>query len=191
MANQIINWTRLWEIHAPHFKEGLSRIPLPNQKTLLLKPGPAFGDLSHPTTKLTLELLTPLVKNKVVVDIGTGTGILALASALLGAKTVFAYEIDPLACSQAAKNIALNKLKNRVYLNATPPQTFDLVLLNMISSEQKIALEQNPYLKSNPHTLITSGVLASERDSYLLSHPEWDLLEERREGDWLAFIFSL
>lgn len=190
MTNQIIDWTKLWEIHAPHFKDGLSRIPLPNQKNLLLKPGPAFGDLSHPTTKLTLNLLIPLVKDQVVLDIGTGTGILGLASALLGAKAVYAYEIDPSSCVEAAKNIALNKLKKRVHLNVTPPEKFDLVLLNMISSEQSVALSQNPYLKITPHTIITSGILVSEKERYLENHPNWKILDEAEEDGWLAFRFS-
>ncbi len=180
----MINWEEIWKIHAPHYKNGYGFVPLPGRKPFPLIPGPGFGDLSHPTTNLVLKLMTPLVKDKIVVDIGCGSGILSIAAKLLGAKSVYAFEIDPDSILHAQENFKLNQLD--ICLNKIPP-THDLVLINMISSEQKIALDQYPFLKKAPHTLISSGLLAKEKTSYLKQMTPWTPLDSLEKGEWLAF----
>ena len=190
MSKTTINWSKLWEIHAPHFKDGLSRIPLPNQKTLHLQPGPAFGDLSHPTTALSLSLLTPLCSNKILLDIGCGSGILSLGALLLGATSAYGYEIDPDSIEHAHENALLNHLEERFFLNQTPPKSYDLVVMNMISSEQRVALDAHPHLFQNNYQLITSGILKEERDEYLSKHPNRVLKNEVEQDGWMAFHFE-
>jgi ribosomal protein L11 methyltransferase len=179
----MINWKEIWKIHAPHYKNGYGFVPLPGKNPFRLIPGPGFGDLSHPTTNLVLDLMTPLVKDKVVIDIGCGSGILSIAASLLGAKAVYPFEIDPDSILHAEENFKLNDLK--ISLNKIPP-AHDLVLINMISSEQKIALTQYPFLKQSPHTLISSGLLPQEKSSYLQEMQPWTPLESRQKLGWLA-----
>jgi ribosomal protein L11 methyltransferase len=182
----MINWDAIWKIHAPHYRDGYARIPLDGVEALL-KPGPGFGDLSHPTTDLVLKLLQPLVKGKIVVDIGSGSGILSIAAALLGAKAVYPFEIDQEAISHAKENFALNNLL--INLNTIPP-SFDIVCINMISSEQKVALAQYPFLQKQPHILISSGLLIEEKRAYLTQMSSYSLLKEKKSKDWLAMVLA-
>ena len=72
-------WDQQWELFAPQFKEGKAHIDLTDYgvcKTLQLYPGPGFGDLSHPTTRLVLQLMKPHLQQRLAIDIGCGSGIL-------------------------------------------------------------------------------------------------------------------
>jgi ribosomal protein L11 methyltransferase len=178
-----INWDDIWKIHAPHYKDGCCHIPLDQDKTIFLEPGPGFGDLSHPTTELIINFLKPLAKNKIVVDIGSGSGILSIAAALLGAKAVYPFEIDQDAISHAKRNFKINNLK--IPINQIPPQ-FDLVCMNMISSEQKIALEQYPFIRKHPHLLLSSGILIEEKETYLKNMNSYSFEKENSSQGWLA-----
>ncbi len=83
------------------------------KKTLLLKPGPGFGDLSHPTTSLMLKLMKlnlASMQAGAVLDVGSGSGILALAASLLGSGDVAGIDIDREANRHARKNARLNCL---------------------------------------------------------------------------------
>lgn len=186
MENSTIPWEAIWQYHAPNFKNGFAHIPLPGRRSFPLKPGPAFGDGSHPTTKLMLTLLEPVVKDKVVVDIGLGTGILSIASALLGAKKVYAFEIDPDAILHAKLNISLNNLDSRISINNTPPM-FDIVLINMISSEQKQAFASYPFLQTSNYNLLASGILQEEKETYLQDRPFFHPEKIVSLNNWIAF----
>ena len=101
--------------------------------------------------------MKPLVQGKVIVDIGTGTGILAIAAMLLSAKKVYTFEIDPDAITHAKKNFQLNGLQTKITVNEVPDR-FDLLLINMISSEHEVAMGNIPGLQ-NP--LMRSSLLVS------------------------------
>lgn len=182
-----INWSDIWKIHAPHYKDGYAHIPYDKDKTFLLKPGPGFGDLSHPTTSLIFEFLKPLAKDKIVVDIGSGSGILSIAAAKLGAKAVYPFEIDLEAIDHAKENFKINNLE--IPINQIPA-TFDLVCINMISSEQKIALEQYPFIERHPHKLLSSGLLAEEKRRYLESMPRYTLEKEKQSQGWISLLLT-
>jgi ribosomal protein L11 methyltransferase len=77
----------------------------------------AFGDAAHPTTRGCLRLLASVVAaGDRLLDVGTGSGVLAIGSALLGAAEVEAVEADPVACAAARENITLNRTEDRVNL---------------------------------------------------------------------------
>lgn len=193
--SSFINWEEQWKLHAGHFKDGMVRLKLGNDETLLMKPGPGFGDLSHPTTHLVLEMMAGYVEGKDVLDIGSGSGILSLAAALMGAKSVTGVEIEPDAILHAKENAKLNKLESIRFLL---PQEYKLkkpfsglILINMIMSEQEVAWN------SLPHTMlsglvIASGILKEHRKEYLglTKQRGWNLQSERETQDWLGFIFQ-
>ncbi len=110
-----IDWEKQWEMHAIGFKKGVLTLPIAGFGDIYLKPGPGFGDLSHPTTRLALKLMPEYVKEKEVIDIGCGSGILSLAASAMGAKNVIGIDIDLGAIRHSIENQKLNKMENLVF----------------------------------------------------------------------------
>ena len=182
----MIDWEKQWALHGANFSNGLVHIELPlNDAILRLKPGPGFGDFSHPTTRLVLRMMTSHVLGE---DIGSGSGILSLAASSLGAKSVHGIEIDPEAVAHAQENAQLNglfctfSLPHRIKLPKKP-----ILLMNMIRSEQRLA-----YPGFSIHKAFTSGILREEREKYLEMTASWGwkLEGEEEEEGWLGFYFS-
>jgi ribosomal protein L11 methyltransferase len=98
-----IDWVDQWETHGQGFKDGFIHLDVndfgyeTNEKSLLLQPGPGFGDLSHETTRLVLGMMAELVEGKEILDIGCGSGVLSLVAMRMGAVGVIGVDIDPLA----------------------------------------------------------------------------------------------
>lgn len=189
MPKETVNWDYIWSLHAPHYDQGVVKIPLKEEISLLLTPGPGFGDLSHPTTDLMLTMLKTIpLEGKIVVDIGVGSGILSLAALLLGAKKAYAFEIDPPSIQHSKKNAELNNLSHKILFNEIPA-CFSIVLMNMISSEQRTALKEYPFIREQPHTLLSSGVLVEEKKAYLNERKEWTLNQLHLKEGWLGCHF--
>ncbi len=184
-----VDWEEQWALFAPNFREGFAHVELGKEAPLKLKAGPGFGDLSHPTTRLCLDSLKRNIRqDDTVLDIGCGSGILSLAAAQLGAKSVFGLDIDPEAIQHARENQKANQLKAQ--FGHKLPLTFrpTLILMNMIQSEQKVAWSYDfPSAR-----VITSGILSSQRSDYLSLTTlwGWTLLEESEEDSWLSFLFE-
>ncbi|MBI3211821.1 MAG: 50S ribosomal protein L11 methyltransferase, partial [Simkania negevensis] len=157
-----IDWHKQWELHTPNFSDGLAHIPLQSKqgkiKKFSLLPGAGFGDLSHPTTKLMLEMMPQKIEGEMI-DIGCGSAILSIAGALRGAKKVIGLEVDPSAILHAKENVKWNQLENSITIQTTLTSAHELqkpllLLMNMISSEQKIAWGSLSFLHAMPKTLI-------------------------------------
>ncbi len=186
-----VNWEEQWSLFAENFKEGKAHIQL-GDKTLLLTPGAGFGDLSHPTTYLMLEMMKGEMAGESVVDIGTGSGILALSALLLGAKSAIGIDIDPAALKHAKKNATLNQLE-ALFTKSLPKKlpSGNIFLMNMISPEQ---IEFRPdRFNLLAKKWIVSGILETEKKSYLEQSKQWGwkLLSEHRRLEWCGFIFSV
>lgn len=186
-----IDWDEQSRLHSPYYKDGGISYPLPNGKTLHLLPGAAFGDCSHPTTRLSLALLS-CCDIKRVVDIGTGNGVLALAAALLGAEEVLGVDIDAEALKVAQQNAQLNTFVGRIcFCDDIPqrelPQGKFGVLSNMTLGEQRIVVEHYRDLFKKSIWAIFSGLLWYQRDELMALLPgRWTLEEELQEGEWIA-----
>lgn len=197
----MIDWEEQWRQFSPSFYDGAAHIDLSMYdpactKQLLLKPGGGFGDLSHPTTRLCLRLMVPFVSQATVFDIGCGSGILMLSSLLLGSAKAIGIDIEEDALIHAQENAKLNHLLKKAQFVKTVKSSMLkgnlLFLMNMISSEQKIAWESLPALHASQAILITSGILAEQRAPYLkwAELNRWKLLEEKNEEGWMGFVFS-
>ena len=113
------------------------RSPNPNAVNVILDPGCGFGTGMHPTTAMCLEWLAHYpVKNKTILDYGCGSGILAIASVLLGARFAMGVDIDLQACSASIKNAALNHVPAKQLSIVSPEnvsmQSMDVVLANIL-----------------------------------------------------------
>lgn len=182
---------------SPYYKEGIVEIDLADfSKTqpgnfLKLLPGPGFGDLSHPTTQLMLEALPASVKDKNVIDIGCGNGILTLSSLLLGAKTAYGIDIDDSALEHAQQNAELNHLGRNLFRKTLNISELDdaVYLINMTLLEQTQVYQTLPtdHLEG---TFIVSGLLKEQKDSFFEAFPikTAHLLEEREKSGWVLYI---
>jgi ribosomal protein L11 methyltransferase len=174
---------------------GASRIPL------RLTPGVGFGTGEHPTTRACLALLEMQVgPGHRIADVGSGSGILAVAAALLGAGSVEAFEVDPAAAASARVNARVNRVGDRVTVQALRVETdtplpgapFHGIVANL---ESPILLPLLPTLVGAippEGWLVTSGTLAPERDRLVQRCEALGLGLRTRlwEEGWWSAVFS-
>ena len=171
----------------------------PGEAVVTLDPGMAFGTGTHGTTRLCLDALAELFANApvpaTVLDVGTGSGILAIAAAALGAEQVLACDIDPDACRIARENVAGNGMTDRVKITDRPleelPGDFEVVLANILAEENvRLAVELSGRLAAGG-TLILSGIL---REKEALTAAGFAALPLdgpviRRRDDWSCLLY--
>jgi ribosomal protein L11 methyltransferase len=165
-----------------------------NQR-LIIPAGAAFGTGEHATTAMSLRMLERLTRKWnsgwSTVDLGTGTGILALAAKCLGAKRAIGIDIDPIAISTAKENGRMNKIGNVSFQVADVrrwkfPRKIDIVMANLFS---ELLLEILPKLKRS-RWLILSGVLREQKPDLVraLKRHKIDIVEVRPRGRWVAIL---
>jgi len=145
--------------------------PRPGQACVLVEPGQAFGTGGHASTRLALELLDALDAERVegarVLDVGCGSGVLALAALALGAGSAVGFDTDPLAAHAATANGRANHCSRRFpvligSLDAITGPPFDLVLANLLRGELLPLAPGLAQLLRAGGSLIASGLLVSE-----------------------------
>ncbi len=162
---------------------------------LSLDPGMAFGTGLHPTTQQCLEALSGLrLDGKAVLDVGTGSGILAIAAARSGAREVVAVDIDPIAVRAAAQNAERNGVAIEVRSGsaADVEGAFDVVLANIVGPVLvRIATDLRARLRASG-TLVAAGVVREAEGEVLeaLARAGLRLVRRADRGDWALFILS-
>ncbi|HLB08433.1 MAG TPA: 50S ribosomal protein L11 methyltransferase, partial [Gemmatimonadaceae bacterium] len=167
---------------------------------IVIEPAMAFGTGEHETTRGVLALMQNLVEpDMLVADLGSGSGVLAIAAAKLGADRVVAIEMDPDAIGNALENVERNGVSPRVtvlqgdaaaLLPLVAPVS--LVLANIISS---VIIELSPIISRalpSGGKAVIGGILVTERDHLLasLSADGWTLESELREGEWWSSVIA-
>ena len=164
---------------------------------IVIDPGQAFGTGSHATTRLCLELLAALAGEGAaggpLLDIGTGSGVLAIAAAKLGFVPVTAIDNDPEAVAAAISNAAANGVAIEVsrgdIRTAEPPES-PVILANLL---RPLLLELAETMRVSPWLLIASGLLAAEADEVARAFNERHGLRERtrrHDGGWAALLLE-
>ncbi|MFZ5436684.1 MAG: 50S ribosomal protein L11 methyltransferase [Bacillota bacterium] len=204
------DWANAWKEYydVTHIGERTVVVPSwrsyqrkPGEIVILLDPGMAFGTGTHPTTIMVIEELERRVRRGMrVLDIGTGSGILAAAAAVTGAEVV-AIDKDEVAVRVARENMKKNEVDNRVelyhgtletYLARHAPLPFDLVLANITANV--IASLFEPVCRClGPNGLfITSGIIASRVPVVMEAAREsgFQTVFQREMSDWMLLAFS-
>ncbi len=165
-------------------------VPDPSAINVMLDPGLAFGTGTHPTTALCLKWLDSLdLKNKLVIDYGCGSGILAIAALKLGAKRVIGIDIDPQAIQASRDNAERNNVNHDIelYLTKDIPDNLqaDVLVANILAGPLK-ELEPNINSLIKPAGLLgLSGILTSQSQSVCSAYqPHFDLDPVAEQEEW-------
>jgi len=199
------DWATSWKQHYSTFRVGqrivvrpswLDYEPLLDDVVVSLDPGAAFGTGLHPTTRRCLEVLEAIVRpGDEVLDVGTGSGILSLASVGLGARRALATDVDPIAVSAARANVSLSVADGRVAValgsvDAVPSgHTFDIVVANIIA---RVILELAEPLVERVRPdgyLVVGGIIADRAEEVVEELRRRGLVVERFvDGDWVTLL---
>ncbi len=163
-----------------------------------LDPGLAFGTGTHPTTQLSLTALEQTIRgNENVLDVGTGSGVLSIASKLLGASKVTAFDIDEMATRVAKENIALNPTISEIEvfennLLVGVEQKSDLIVANILA-EILLQMPEDAYRNLNDDgSLILSGIIESKANEVKEAYEKvgFTLVERMTMREWHCFIMK-
>jgi ribosomal protein L11 methyltransferase len=202
------DWSRLWRKHYRPLRvsERLTVFPAwesppPGFKgiTIRIDPGPAFGTGQHATTQMCLKAIEECAHPTpwTMLDVGTGSGILAVYGAKLGAESVLALENDPEALRWAERNIALNNVSRSIHLSSVSPreieEPFTMVAANLILDTILELIPSFCRLVEPEGSLILSGLLKEQtaevhealaqegfRSTQVLQEQEWACMVARR-----------
>ena len=137
--------------------------PRPEQKVVILDPGSAFGTGYHWSTRLCLEFLEDVAPREPMLDLGTGSGILAIAAHKLGVHDILAVDNDPVAVKVARENVEINGASIRVELaSKAAPEGYALVTANLIASILK-EMAADLFACLAPGGLLICGGIICER----------------------------
>ncbi|HVP35847.1 MAG TPA: 50S ribosomal protein L11 methyltransferase [Terriglobales bacterium] len=178
-------------------KPGWIKKKFPRKLVIEIEPKMAFGTGEHSTTRLCLRALAKYLKTgDRVLDLGTGSGILAIAAAKLGASNVLALDIDPDAISNARENIKRNKVQKTIDLksgtlsNKIPDDRFDLLAANLSRTQIMMFFDGMNRVSKKRGIFILSGIQAEEKkemEKFLLTKKVL-FKEITSEKGWVCFV---
>jgi ribosomal protein L11 methyltransferase len=179
----------------PAWKDYTAR---PGEVVLDIDPGAAFGSGTHHTTALCLAALEKLIRPGMqVVDVGTGSGILAIGAVKLGAGSVQAVDIDSTAVRQAQANLTRNGISKQVtvregdLLTGTDGQ-FDLIVANILADIVISMLPDVPGKLKTGGRFLTSGIIVERQEDVVTAARQagLHLLNVTTSGGWVALVFE-
>lgn len=209
------DWENGWKQYFKPFTVGKDIIVIPSwekvpddntRKVLTIDPGMSFGTGQHHTTRLCIEALEECVfEGCSVLDLGSGSGILSIASLILGAKTATAVDIDPLAVDVSVENAALNGFYSDKYiayqgniladddLKQKLCGKYDVVVANIVAD---VLIAFAPVFKEYMHNktrLICSGIIAHRLDDVKnsLIQNGYKIISQKEQSEWFAVEAAL
>ena len=201
------DWRDSWKQHFTLLRVGKNLVVKPSwieyeakpkDVVIDLDPGLAFGTGYHPTTYSCLEALEEIVKpGHSVLDVGTGSGILTIAAAKLGATRITAVDIDGHAVRAARKNFRrtgisdlVNAESGSIPNNATRGQTYDVAVANISARGIRLVSPAIPDLLSPEGVFVASGIIVDQHDEAASAIADAGLVVEemRQREDWLTIL---
>lgn len=198
------DWGEAWKAYYPVVHLGKRIVVVPawrrfrprqGQIAITMDPGMAFGTGLHPTTQLCLQVLERTLRPGMrVLDLGTGSGILAIAAAKLGSGPVLALDTDPVAVQAARRNIRRNRLSQQIEVRQgtleVGMEPFDLILANLLARALRELASRLAAALTAGGIVVGSGVLVeqSEEVGAALAAAGLRLLEQPCQGDWVALV---
>jgi ribosomal protein L11 methyltransferase len=204
------DWANAWKVHYNPFRVGKrlwirptwveAEPPSPDAVILTLDPGMAFGTGLHPTTQMCLQALEERIRpGMAVLDVGCGSGILAICAALLGATQVVGVDTDRLAIQAATDNSAQNGVADRVAIHQgsladVGPGQWDVVVVNILAPVIIALLHQGGLLErvKPGGWLILSGIIDEQAAEVVaaLELASGELRQRLVVRDWVTLVAS-
>jgi ribosomal protein L11 methyltransferase len=198
------DWAEGWKEHYQVERVGRviirpawrDHVPEPGEVVVSLEPGLAFGTGQHPTTRMCLALLQELLRtDDSVLDLGTGSGVLAIAAVALGAGRCLAVDLDEVAVRTATANAALNGVSDRMEvragsMEAAAGERFDIVLAN-INAGAVLHLAPRIAAALRRRGALVAGGLIEEREAEAaaaLVGAGLEVEDRRTEGEWVTLV---
>ena len=199
------SWADVWKKYFKPFYAGQHLVvkptwepfdPAPGDRVIEIDPGMAFGSGTHETTGMCLSILEENIRGgEEIIDVGTGSGILAIGAALLGAGHVLAVDIDPDAVKVAAENVANNHVQDVVTVQQGDllekvDAVCDICVANIIS-DIIISFAAPLISHIRPGGLfICSGIVSMRADevAQALLDAGYEILQKYTRGEWTAFM---
>jgi ribosomal protein L11 methyltransferase len=198
------DWTEEWKKSYTSFPIGDDFFIIPSwadtdcpedRLPIRIDPGQAFGTGTHETTQLTMEALQRWVERQhIVLDVGTGSGILAIASRLLGAHRVYACDIDPVAVHVAGQNFARNKESDIISfcgsVESVSTGSVELLLANLTAEVIMALFPEFRRIMKDSALAVFSGILNEQREEIIDTCEEFHfrIHEEITRGEWLVLV---
>jgi ribosomal protein L11 methyltransferase len=204
------DWLAEWKKHFKPFElAGFWFVPswekppkkVPAKQVIKIEPGMAFGTGTHATTRFGIQILRELAKRnriqrKSVIDVGSGSGILAVVADRLGARSVLAIDSDPECWRESRKTFRLNKsAKCKVSKKQSRQinETYDVVIANIIDGVL-ISIREDLWRMTKPGgVLVLSGILADGASAFIdhfMHGYKGRVLKEMTDGEWTAYLIS-
>ncbi len=203
------DWSSNWKVHFKPFTITVNLVITPtweeyiataDEKVIVMDPGMAFGTGHHATTSLSLNFLGQRLSGKTnqrVLDVGTGTGILAMGAALFGAARVLGIDNDPEAVRATGENILLNRLEGVMEVSLEPleeiQEQFDIIVANIIHDVLTEMKSNFWTLLAAGGELILSGILHGEQEENIIrlyTDCGFTLAGQERQEEWAALCFT-
>jgi ribosomal protein L11 methyltransferase len=196
------DWAEAWKQHYHRSKPGARLVVVPawdeepldeGELAIRMDPGMAFGTGTHPSTQLCLLLLEKHLKpGDRVFDLGTGSGILSVAAARLGAGQVVASDTDPVAVQAAQENIALNDLTGQIEVRAGSVDAFDgpfdTIVINILAEIIALLLPEALARLAPGGVMLLAGIIAEREDVVQEKLAALGLIVRERlnQSDWIG-----
>jgi ribosomal protein L11 methyltransferase len=205
------DWSETWKVHFKPLRVGRHFLivptwetvnPAPTDVVIRIDPGRAFGTGHHETTRLCLEWLESWAESKrpdlpgSLLDVGTGSGILAMGAALLGFETVLGIDNDPEAIEVAGPNLDLNRLSGKIHVLCRSPEDITGrhdVLISNIQSLPLIRMSESLVSKVvDGGRLVLSGILAEQAEEVRVEYETRGvkLIGTKAAGEWVLLEFE-
>ncbi len=193
------DWAERWRtFHKPLVLDGKLTVRPPWEPRgetpidLVVDPGRAFGTGAHATTRMCLELMLSRPAGGPFVDLGCGSGVLAIAAARLGYRPVLAVDNDPAAIEATRTNADANAVElevRRLDLRTDPPPVAPTVVANLLTA---LLVPSATPLARGAERVIASGILAEEAERVTGAFAAGGLRqrERRQDGDWVALLLE-
>lgn len=170
-------------------------IPADGDLTIVIQPSMGFGTGHHATTRLCIDALQRLnVAGRTVLDVGTGSGVLAIAASLLGASRAVGIDDDADAITAAQENLELNPPAEATLLvadlRAADVGSADIVIANLTGGLLIAAARTLQEFVARGGSLVMSGLMAIEEQDVLAAFPTWNVEHRSQEDEWLCLVLQ-